>query len=156
MKNYTMQIFKILKGQWNFKRTISKFGNVRGVAVFEEIAPGALHYREDGLLLMEGNHKPQKIYKEYYYFYLKKEKKIIVRFSKVEEQESFFHVLTFEKRNIDRNYPVLFAMGEHKCVDDFYEVSYLFFNDDKFKIIFNLRGPKKDYVLETNFQRGSI
>lgn len=149
MKTVSQTIFNILKGAWRFKRVISDNGIVNGVAEFKEAKPETLHYREEGEWLNAD--QIFRISKEYQYCYDAKADKITVYFFEQGQADKIFHEIKLvsltDKESIAQ------GSGEHQCEADHYKAQYRFFNQNKFSLFYQVKGPKKDYISETIFNR---
>lgn len=45
------------------------------------------------------------------------------------------------------------ACGEHWCNRDFYESSYTFKDEDSFRLVYSVNGPKKSYEIQNEYKR---
>jgi Family of unknown function (DUF6314) len=137
-------IFQSFEGHWAFDRLIPDQGTVDGSARFQkrESDSNTLDYREDGVFhTAEG--KTLKVYREY--IYRLENEKISVFFA--ETPERLMHTLEFK-------YPTLeSATAIHKCDCDTYSAIYKFNFPDIFSISYSVNGPKKEYSINTTFQR---
>lgn len=147
--NNALTIFKTLQGKWKFNRTISGFGSVTGTANFQpiETEKEALFYKEEGVLIMD-NGTEINIHREYVYRY--KDDKITAYFFENEKTDRLFHTLSFEN---SENKAQLEASASHLCVNDTYKAKYNFFNEKQFKLTYNVKGPQKNYIAETYFDK---
>ncbi|MEX1013402.1 MAG: DUF6314 family protein [Waddliaceae bacterium] len=137
-----MNIFRALEGKWNFHRTISNYGIIRGVATFKKsaIESHLLHYREEGVLKRENGEHFQ-VYRDYLYRY--KNNRISVFFP--EKTERLLHVLEFLDATT--------AVARHVCSCDVYDATYNFSLEDEFELSYLVNGPSKGYLITTFFTR---
>lgn len=137
-------IFDTLKGSWEWHRTISNHGQMRGIARFHSILfrPYSLHYKEEGIFVKK-NWQCHKVFKEY--IYSLKKGQITVFFA--EKPKRLFHTLVFSENKIPH------ATGTHLCVRDTYEALYTFPTPDEFTLTYHIKGPKKNYSIHTVFTR---
>jgi hypothetical protein len=147
--NNALTIFKSLQGKWNISRIIFGFGRVKGVANFQEIESekDALYYKEEGVLTME-NGVELNVHREYVYRY--ENEKIKAFFVENNKIDKLFHVLSFDN---NENGCGIQANASHKCINDTYYARYNFFSEKQFKLTYNVKGPEKDYVSETVFDK---
>ncbi len=149
MKFQTQRIFENLKGDWDFHRVLSKNGIVKGVAHFKDISKYILNYREEGLWELE-NHKTYAVFKEYQYQYNPSSDKISVYFLQ-EPKKIFLEIDIVPLKN-----EVILGKAQHLCLADHYQALYHFINPNKFRLNFQVKGPKKDYCSETVFKKTNI
>ncbi len=134
----TEAIFRSLEGVWRFTRQIKGSGKMNGTATFIKKSPTTLFYNETGLLKL--NDGP--VFESYRnYIYEWKNKKITAFF----EDGRFFHELEFET-DVD-------AKAHHECGLDLYRASYHFEKPTAFSLQWAVTGPKKDYMILTNFEK---
>ncbi|GBB84740.1 hypothetical protein RclHR1_11300009 [Rhizophagus clarus] len=152
----TSRIFKHFQGTWEIRRSIPNYGKMEGLAFFEKnnTETDALHYREEGVFTTLTNEKIN-AYREYTYRY--KDNDISVYFVDKNSEygrtrtDRLFHTLKFnDPISVGAN---IKATGEHFCGSDTYVATYEFCNDDEFMIIYQVKGPAKDYVTSTLFKR---
>lgn len=160
----TKQIFDNLIGIWSIKRILGNFGTAEGTAKFtlqnnNETTSNAttsdentlvINYREDLIVKYDNNVSSQQLspnvensaYKEYVYLYDMARDKIIKKFT----TGNLFYELSidFEKQ---------IANGDHLCEKDFYKASYDFIDPENFVLTYFVNGPKKDYLIKTEFTK---
>lgn len=140
--NIISHLFQHLPGCWNFQRVISGAGTVRGTAVFKKAADASvLAYREEGVFTSLNN-LVNNVYKNYIYRY--QDKKISVFF----EDDKPFHTLEFS----GTDFP-LRAQANHLCKCDSYTAVYTFYSEHRFSLHYSVKGPQKDYTIETIFTK---
>ncbi|KPI45483.1 uncharacterized protein AB675_611 [Cyphellophora attinorum] len=90
-----------------------------------------------------------------------KDGKISVWFTKPgsEATDYLFHDIHISVTEGTNEPSLIQGSGGHLCVDDFYSTAYEFSTDlderiQSWKTVHEVRGPKKDQVLTTNFSRG--
>ena len=128
----------MLRGSWRIVRTIGAQGALRGAAAFTEIAPGLLHYREDGILCLPDGSSFES-FREYRYRL--ENETIRVAFADGRP----FHDLAFTS-------PVR-AVGSHACGGDFYAAAYAFSPPGGFTLEWTVTGLRKNYVMLTKFEK---
>ncbi|HSX13327.1 MAG TPA: DUF6314 family protein [Chlamydiales bacterium] len=146
----TQTIFNHFEGSWQFKR-ITPHGKMIGVARFTNKTPNELHYREEGLFIRETIPKvsseddneqyTHKIFQEY--IYRLENDKIVIYFN--EKPPRLFHRLEFTDDSQ--------AFGFHLCKSDQYEAFFHFESPEKFTVTYLVKGPKKNYTINTTFQK---
>lgn len=138
------QIFDSMIGIWSLTRNLGRLGQFKGVARFVLVEDNSILYREDITLNIErGNYKVAGC-KEYKYVY---EGGGITKFF-VEEaiSDRIFYRLSFSGDFCG-------AQGCHVCGQDIYKAQYEFNSDDYFKIIYEVKGPYKDYIISSTYER---
>jgi len=156
------EIFKELQGTWLFQRTLKSrnvdilLGTVHGIAAFtSSFAKDTLLYKEEGEFTISIGEK-FKAYREYFYIYNQLTDKIQKNFSVNGNNTGLFYFLSFQQPMTQKN---LAATGEHLCRQDLYEAAYQFFKTEgvegfnKFTLAYRVKGPNKNYVMETIFER---
>ncbi len=141
-------IFESLKGIWIFERKISENGVVKGKAIFEEVKPDILNYREKGTWLRLN--QTFEISKEYQYQYHPENDKITVFFS--DKPLRVFYEMNFISFADEKDSGHVSATGKHLCKKDTYKAQYKFINKNKFLLFYHVIGPKKNYTSETVFE----
>lgn len=161
----TKQIFENLIGIWSIKRVLGNFGTAEGTARFTLQHQGeknksnqsgqhgdnginddllVIDYREDLQVKYDSDapNAENTAYKEYVYLYDKSRDKIIKKFT----NGNLFYELSidFEKQT---------ARGDHLCEKDMYKALYTFSNPQNFHLTYFVDGPKKDYLIETEFTK---
>jgi len=144
------QIFQTLAGTWTLHRTISGAGHVDGIACFKAVAMNGLHYQEAGVFTALAKGNKYQIEREYFYGYDTANNKISVHFAQAEQATDLLHDLHFIPASLET---IPLATALHHCRYDKYEAQYSFFNDDQFKLIYSVKGPAKNYTVETLFNR---
>lgn len=145
MLSKVIEIFRNLEGHWKFKRQISEEGSSHGEAHFQNTAwPLTFHYREDSIFTTTQG-ADFKTFREYIYRY--ENGTISVFF--IDPPDSLFHTLTFDT---DNQYPIL-AHAKHLCDCDTYDATYNFLSPIAFTLTYRVKGPKKDYRIETSFEK---
>ncbi|MBS0603935.1 MAG: hypothetical protein JSS60_02740 [Verrucomicrobia bacterium] len=138
------RIFHSLEGRWTLSRFISGHGKMEGTATFKKNSSDntCLHYREEGVFIGD-NGKANNVFREYYYRL--SNDTISVLFSK--KPEKLFHILSFADTS-----PIT-ATASHLCECDNYDAIYTFATPDEFTLFYSVKGPKKDYSIQTVFKR---
>src|SRR3990167_4567075 len=144
----TKDIFNMLKGTWNLKRTIAgkQQATASGQGEFLEKTPNHLEYHENMTVqLPEAAHVFAA--KKSYLFELH-DATISVFFN--ENDPRLFHRFQLKAQGNTMTASVL-----HSCPPDTYKTNYLFQAPDKFTVIHNVTGPQKKYTSETLYTRFS-
>lgn len=160
----TKQVFENLVGIWSIKRVLGNYGTAEGIAKFTLQNPIqtsmsnsgngpaysdektlVINYREDLQVKYDINLGPNvenSAYKEYVYSYDVARDKIIKKFA----DGNLFYELTidFDKQT---------ANGDHLCEKDLYKATYSFCHPHNFVLTYYVNGPKKDYLIETEFTK---
>ena len=144
---FTFSIFIKLSGSWILSRTVPNYGTMKGRAVFKVIPKenNFLHYREEGIMILEQTKATYDFFREYIYEYSRDA--ITIYFS--ETPRRIFQVLNLGE----------FATCEaaHQCVEDDYHGTYNFknINQGQFEITYKVKGPNKDYVIVSKYIKES-
>ena len=137
-----MGVFEGLLGEWSLEREIPGRGRMKGCARFTLLDAETALYEESGELCLEGG---QTLHSRQSYVYEKREDGFAVRFADTRE---IFHVMRFLASGDD-----LVAVARHVCVNDLYLSGYTVRADGSFEVRHQVRGPQKDYVIRTLYQR---
>lgn len=124
---------------------------MEGIARFKmaKLKPNILHYQEEGVFTsITGSSFNAS--REYFYNYNKGV--ISVFFAKNNQAAKLFHLLEFNQIQLD--FP-LHAKAKHICNNDTYTASYEFKNSDQFSISYVVKGPSKDYMINTLYKRAA-
>ncbi len=138
-------IFQSLIGGWSIQRTIRSsegtlLGTFTGKALYKEISPHLLHYREEGLLHSE--QCKSCAFREYYFLY---DEDIKIYFDL--KLTRLFHKMECE---ISDTYP-FYASGVHHCGEDVYNMSYVFISQKEYTTTVSVKGPRKNYLITSVF-----
>ena len=171
-------IFNTLNGSWQLSRKFlcesgsKNFGNLEGTATFTSRRPtndssdGEKLYSEVGDFVTAKGLKSE-TYRKYAWRFDTLTQTIDVWFVKADDQKSvdyLYHTLKFQDSNLERprntNVLELRASGDHLCVKDDYQVKYNFHVENRsvtrWTSTTTVRGPSKDYVLESTYTRNAI
>ncbi|MBS0272157.1 MAG: hypothetical protein JSR85_05870 [Proteobacteria bacterium] len=142
--DFSTQLFFSLEGKWAFNRSINGSEIMRGTALFHSVNEclPSYSYQEEGIY-SAGPLSQLSFFREY--FYCLNNKTIEVYFSFQKKKHNFFYALAFSCPNL--------ANGVHHCVHDVYKATYVFLEKDIFLLQYDVRGPKKDFVIQTTFTR---
>ena len=135
-------MFEGLLGEWSLERQIPGRGSMKGRARFTLLDAGSALYEESGELCLEGG---QTLHSRQSYVYEKRQDGFAVRFADTRE---LFHVMRFVASGDD-----LVAEARHLCVNDLYVSGYTVRADGSFEVRHQVRGPQKNYVIRTLYQR---
>lgn len=143
-----IEIFRHLEGTWGFKREISGEGKAEGKAFFRKSStPLEFHYREDGFFINTKGEK-FKTFREYIYRY--ENGTISVYFT--DPPDKLLHTLIFFNSS---SIPPFMAHAKHLCECDTYDATYQFDSHCTFTLTYAVKGPKKNYTIETYFEKNS-
>jgi hypothetical protein len=137
-------VFDRLEGAWDLARTIECHATMAGVAVFTRQHAGLLKYREEGRIRLADG-KAFDAHREYRF------ERTADGFSVFFEEEPprLFHRIRIAHDAAD----ALAGSAIHLCAPDVYDSHYRFLADGSFAIRHTVRGPRKDYVSATVFER---
>ena len=135
-------VFEGLLGAWSLEREIPGRGCMKGRARFTLLDAGTALYEESGELCLEGG---QTLRSRQSYVYEKRDDGFAVRFADTRE---LFHVVRFAASGDD-----LVCAASHLCMNDLYLSAYTVHSDGNFEVRHEVRGPQKDYVIRTWYQR---
>jgi len=143
---FAEKIFFSLEGKWGFTRSTNGFGNMKGHAFFSPLSGSipSFSYREEGIF--ETSYGGDLLfYREY--LYLLHEGKIDIYFAIHQKKQGLFHTLAFSPHGNSCSASV------HLCGKDLYTPTYTFLDEDNFTLEHKVKGPQKDLVIQTLFQR---
>ena len=135
-------VFEGLLGEWSLEREIPGRGRMKGYARFTRLDAETALYTESGELCLEGG---QTLRSRQSYVYEKRDDGFAVRFADTRE---LFHVVRFAASGDD-----LVCEASHLCMNDLYLSAYTVHSDGNFEVRHEVRGPQKDYVIRTLYQR---
>ena len=171
------KIFNIIQGSWKITRRIQGTGYLNGYAIFD-MNPNDQHelfYSENGIFVFDDGNSLEASKKYIYrlidddiYVYFNDKSSSVSSLSSSSSEET--NVITseitdslFHKFGINHNF---FATNQtnfqfkalHLCADDAYNVIYEFNLNkaDEFTIAYDVKGPKKNYISHTHFQKKFI
>ena len=148
------KIFRLMGGYWKIYRTIQEApknmipGEGKAIFTSDSKDPNVLFYKEDLYLL--ANSEKIDVSKEYIFRYIGNNISVFFK----EQPERFFYTLEFE--NLSEIDKVITAKAEHLCIKDTYKAYYKFFDNNKFELSYQVKGPKKDYIMTTMYDRINI
>jgi hypothetical protein len=176
MRFVAIAAFTGLHGRWRMRRTITSFlpgfpsGTLEGTAWFHYRKPTNQRYIGEYLYVEEGTLKlavgvELRANKRYVYRYSERTDKLSAWFVKADDGLSvdyFFNEADFGAEKSEGSVEMktgkqCVATGAHLCEEDMYNSRYEFHFDgarlDRFSIKYVVKGPRKDYISETWFQR---
>lgn len=138
-------IFQYLQGEWLLERRTNGHGQMQGRASFSALdnAEQSLHYREQGQHVTAMG-RACSFFKEY--LYTLDQGSIVVYFCASAIKGGLFYPLCFAEDGSS-------ATGKHLCAQDLYEASYQFVNANEFILHYQITGPRKNLLIQTQFQR---
>ncbi|KAF2094086.1 hypothetical protein NA57DRAFT_47139 [Rhizodiscina lignyota] len=163
-------IFRGLQGKWSITRNLTSFlpgfpsGTLFGSAYFHPRSPTSQNYDAEYLYIEDGTLNTQngltlKANKRYAYRYSEAKDQISVWFVKDDGKtiDYFFHDVTLSPKTTGSHKKGWQAAGTHLCDKDNYDSAYEFrFSGatlQQVTVKFIVKGPKKDYISETRFER---
>jgi hypothetical protein len=136
-------VFDRLLGMWSFVRAVSGQAKMTGNATITLLAEGVAQYVEKAhVTLADG----KVLHGEQRYLYRKTSSGFGVLFHETGE---LFHALTF----VADDDGGLRASATHDCKADLYRSEYVVGQDGEFRVRHVVRGPRKDYAIETIYSR---
>jgi hypothetical protein len=138
--------FALLSGRWAFTRQISNGLTATGRAVFLPGETDVLSYREDGTLSSGGQFTKQ-------YRYSLSANGIVVVHADSQNEGAPFQTLQFRTASAGTGYDMR-AEAANLCGEDNYDSAYRL-TADHIWMRHIISGPKKDYQIETAFQRAN-
>lgn len=145
-----LQLFESLRGTWQLQRHLGTQGHMQGVAYFRPYGEGILHYQEEGKATL-GPGNTFAAHREYAYVYDQGTIAVCFWDKKQQQPARLLHPLQFYIPQATD--PPLMATGTHKCADDRYQAHYRFVNPKQFRLTYQVKGPRKDYVLTSYFSK---
>lgn len=136
-------VFDHLEGGWTLAREIVGTARMSGKAVFRRLPNGLFAYREEARVQLQNgrSHAGSQTY-----FFERAPEGFAVHFA--EEPLRLFHAVA-----IVRQGDALVGGTTHLCVADRYDSRYVFRADGSFEVEHTVKGPRKDYLSRTVFQR---
>ena len=134
-------VFSALAGTWELSRTVGDW-KFHGSAVFRAQGPNELRYEENGILAKPDNADIQASRR---YIYRYEADRIVVYFD--ERPARIFEILDL-KRAPNGTWE---AQAEHACPPDHYASRYVF-SIGTLLIAHDVRGPRKDYEMVSNYR----
>jgi hypothetical protein len=129
-----------LAGSWRFTRSFDPgIGTMLGQALFTPVDAETLHYREDGQLVLADGQRSQ-AWREYRYL----RDGDVVRVCFLDGRT--LHALRFEEGQGE-------SSDVHYCIADVYTGHYRFALPNRFEITMTVRGPRKNYTIDTVYTR---
>ena len=145
-----LHILRLLIGKWRITRDITNninqsfSGSASGTAEFLALNTNTLSYNEHVRIFYNNGFRTGGAAS--YKFKIKKSK--LHQYTSGTSKESHMFKLIFFIENNST-----YAEATYSCERDKYIVNYSFNNTNKLSIIYLVSGPKKDYRIQTNFER---
>lgn len=139
------EIFAALVGEWRLKRSILPSGRFEGTARFDRVDASTLRYREEGVLSLPDT---ADILGTREYIYRLEGDSLCAYFP--EDPPRLFHCFALTS---DPSHAAVVGDATHQCNTDLYSSHYVFRPDGTFRITHQVKGDRKDYVLETEYER---
>ncbi|MEM7618568.1 MAG: DUF6314 family protein [Pseudomonadota bacterium] len=141
-KPVTDNLFVFFIGEWSLLREIDPHGSFEGTATFTPINDNTLQYEEQGVLQLKEGHTLDDVTKRYLYKF--EDEVLFIYFDDGPDKGRLFHQLEFDDQGL--------ATATHDCPPDVYQTKMHLKSSDAFKIIHDVKGPRKDYKI-TSFYR---
>ncbi len=139
-----VELFQRLAGTWVQERVIAPGGTYAGTASFKPIGAGVLAYAESGFITL-GDGGALQASRRYVF---KLEAPAIACYFD-ETPQHLFHVLHFA---VDPSGQFA-AVADHRCGDDDYHSTYTWRSPDAFMVTHRVAGPRKGYMMTTDYLR---
>jgi hypothetical protein len=136
------EIFDFFVGSWDIKRVCHNGLIAQGVANFKLIDVDNILYQEELAIKYNNVSCINKAYKEYLYCYHRHNNVLY---------KTFIDSRHFYDLDFDRNKSI--ATGFHLCNQDYYKATYQIFSLNHFMLNYEVVGPRKAYIINTNFMR---
>ena len=137
--------FRRLAGHWRQARTIAPGGTYTGQASFLACGAGCLDYVEQGTVTLPDRRQLQATQR---YLFALEGPGIAVYFK--EDPPRLFHQLNFTASSA---VGTATAAAGHLCGDDDYRSLYTIHATDRFTVVHEVNGPRKAYVMTTDYDR---
>jgi hypothetical protein len=137
-----------LLGEWDLVRSITGQGPITGRAVFTPEGIERLRYREH--VVITSDEKKVKAHREYVYLFSRDSIEII-HGSGENIGEHFLRLVPAW----DPSRGEFVAAGSHLCKLDLYDGEFRFALPASFSSTYLVKGPSKDYRIETSYKRAS-
>jgi len=135
----------LLTGVWHLQRSIDGGGSMTGTATIARCDSRAFDYREQGRLVLPGG---QILDAARRYIFQNEDDGFSVLFA--ENPPRLFHRIVLGPAGAS-----LAGTGHHLCGDDRYETHYEFRADNSFGVRHAVSGPRKRYVMVTDYTRAN-
>lgn len=139
-------VFDLLLGEWSFVREVPGQASMTGQATVRLQEDGMALYHETARIVLVGG---EVLHGEQKYLYQKTSDGFSVFFH---DTQGLFHDLKFSAQDDGR----LRAGASHDCKADLYLSEYELRADGSFYVRHTVRGPRKDYVVQTVYRRDKI
>lgn len=136
------QVAKKLIGSWSFDRVIEGQATMQGIATFTPLDKVRLAYREQGCLKLANGTMVQ-AEREYVFSISGGGFNVFFK----EDPPRLFHEISLSASPGGE----LSGHARHLCKHDEYRSAYLFLPDGAFVIRHVVRGPRKDYTMNTTY-----
>ncbi len=137
-----------LAGQWSLERVVegrdTNQASMLGIATFRRLESGFVAYREEGRLALPGG-ETFDAFRDYLFDRLPEGFAVFF----AETPPRLFHEIRLERAAIG----TLIGEAEHLCGQDHYATRYVFQPDGSFVVHHDVGGPRKDYVMATEYRR---
>lgn len=150
--------YHFFKGAWSFNRDIkidngiTIYGTATGNAVFEPKTEftdcNTLIYSEKGMLTISQTQVTSTFHRSFRYVFADT---MAVYFNDRVDIGKLY-----QEYRSDENKQTFTSSDAHLCVADNYNAEYKIFDDKSFRLIQSIQGPKKDFLIITDFQKSII
>ncbi|CAG9323266.1 unnamed protein product [Blepharisma stoltei] len=155
------KLFRLLKGQWRWDRVIGNQWTAYGQCTWSEVNKDKdmerFLYHETGKLASSKMKQELDVQKEYYYCLNSAKKAIEVYFCNPDmTMGNLFIQLSFNSQstssNSEPNWPFC-SSSTHQCKLDQYDAKFTYDSENKLTISYTVKGPHKDYLSVTTYDR---
>jgi Family of unknown function (DUF6314) len=141
-------VFASLPGRWEMARSIPNAAQFTGLAEIRVIDEITLEYREEGVMRLT---RGQAFRANRIYFFKKQPEVMAVYFGDGLSRSKIFLRLAF-KSSTSSAWPLV-AQDDHQCNCDLHQAEYKFNSRDEFSVVYWVKGPKTNYVVQTAYTR---
>ena len=138
-------IFNQFAGVWSLERKISSGENLNGKAVFERVSHTVFLLREEGELTLQNGTSINAA--RDWYWHLLSSQELEITYDETGQEK--YHLLDLSLKNDN-----WLGSSDHLCGDDHYFGSYKF-DINSFQIKQTIKGPNKNYSVESNYFKTS-
>lgn len=142
----THTLFKALERQWRLQRSLfCNAGTMMGPADFVKQDAFTLRYYEKGTFVTNSGEHLQS-YRNFIYRYISKEIEIL--FDDPHRKNDRYVTLHFQQKG-----HLSLANDTHLCEHDQYQHKMVILDHDRWCTRVNIKGPKKNQIIETRYER---
>lgn len=136
-------LFLFFAGEWSLSREIDPHGSFEGSAMFTQIDDNTLQYEEQGVLQLKEGYTLDDVTKRYLYKF--EDEVLVIYFDDGPDKGKLFHRLEFDEQGL--------ALATHDCPPDVYQAKMHLKSSDAFEIIYDVKGPRKNYKITSLYKK---